>query len=311
MCDRLASRALGLFYLKHLDEFGAPMNRVSRFAGYSEGRDWFSTISQDTGKPVVQVVLETYRDAALGFVLVPLRMWYNSGTPMLLGIPALLFTIGLALGLYNLRDPRYWLLLLILLGTISIAVVTHDTPAAQRYVLAAPIAALLVGVALATLMRSAARAWPHRRGIIRVVTVALILVAVARELQFYFMSYVPTKGHGDTNTQVATWLGRYLEHYPPGSQVFFFGVPRMGYNSISTVPYLAPQVEGVDVIDVLSTPPDWTLSGTRVAFVFLPERIGEARLVEQRYPGGSYQWMTSQSMTIQDNSRLFLLYELP
>jgi hypothetical protein len=297
---------LGLFYLKHPDEFGAPMNRVSRLVGYSEGRDWFSVTSQATGKPVVQLVLENYRDAAMGFVLVPLRAFYDSDTPMLLAVPATFFVLGLALAIAHLRDPRYWPILLILFGAISVAVVTHDNPTAQRYVLAAPMATLLVGLALATLARWAATAWPRARRMLYGVVIAIMLVVVGRELQFYFLEYTPTRGYGDLNTQVASSLAQYVEHYPPGSQVFFFGAPRMIYYGFATVSYLAPQVEGIDVTDVRSAAPDWRLSSARVAFVFLPERAGEARLVEQRYPGGSYQWMINQN-----DRQLFLLYELP
>lgn len=302
---------LGLFYLKHPDEFGAPMNRVSRLVGYSEGKDWFSVTSQETGKPVLQLVLENYRVAALGFVLVPLRFFYDADAPMLLALPAILFVFGLALAIAHLRDLRYWLILLVLFGAISVAVVTDDNPTAQRYVLAAPMATLLVGLALVTLTRWTASAWPRAGRVLYGAAIAIILVAAGRELQFYFLEYIPTRGYGDLNTQVASSLAQHIERYPPGSQVFLFGAPRMGYSSFATVPYLAPQVEGVDVIDVLTTPPDWTLSGTRVAFVFLPERMGEARLIEQRYPGGNYQWMTNQSITNQDDGRLFLLYELP
>ncbi|MEZ4517161.1 MAG: hypothetical protein R3C44_10095 [Chloroflexota bacterium] len=62
----------------------------------------------------------------------------------------------------------------------------------------------------------------------------------------------------------------------------------MGYFSLSTIPFLAPEMRGQDVVDPLTMPPDWGLAGPTL-FVFLPERLGELPLVEDAFPNGYYE----------------------
>src|SRR5262249_44532230 len=151
----------------HQDEFAAPMNRVSllRRSG-PEAKNWFDVTSEATGTPIWRLVVDNYADAAKGFVSLPLRYWYDSGRPLLLAAPAALFLLGLATLLFNFKNPRTWLLALLLLGTISISALTESTPASQRFVIIAPIATLLVGVGLAAPIRQLEQRWPHYRPVI-------------------------------------------------------------------------------------------------------------------------------------------------
>jgi hypothetical protein len=55
----------------------------------------------------------------------------------------------------------------------------------------------------------------------------------------------------------------------------------------------------------LDAAPDWQITGSQAAFVFLPEREKELEWVRSRYPGGTLQWFYAN-----DGKRLFLLYEL-
>jgi 4-amino-4-deoxy-L-arabinose transferase-like glycosyltransferase len=300
---------LGLFFLRHPEEFSAPTTRVSLLVDQlgNPAESWLAKTSAETGKPAWLLLAENYRDALLGFVSLPLRHWYVTGEPMLLAAPAALFVIGLALALAGIRDKRYWAPLLLLAGTVSVGALSDSTPASQRYVIGAPTAALLVGVGLAALCRLVADVVaPRRRG---QVAAALALVAAlgiaAADLRFYFFDYAPRDGHGDTNTQVATRLARLLSAYPAGGQVYTFTAPRLVYSGFSTLPFLAPQVTSIEVLDPITEPPSWPLPGPRAAFVFLPERAGEAALVKQRYPGGSERWLYDT-----DAELLFLLYEV-
>lgn len=128
---------LGLFYLSHPTEFLAPLNRVSLLRA-----GWFEGMQRTTGLPIWRIVLDNFRDAALGFTMVPLRAWYGAGKPLLLPLPAGLFVLGVALLLSDLRAPRSWLPLLWIAGVTAIGALTESTPAGQRYVIAAPVAAL-------------------------------------------------------------------------------------------------------------------------------------------------------------------------
>ena len=291
---------LGLYYLNHPDEFLAPMVRFGILSG-----DWIEATSRATGQAPWQVLLENLRNAALGFTSIPLRNWYNSGRPMLLALPAGLFVLGVTLAILNLRDPRYWLVLLWLLGVVFIGGLTESTPASQRYVIGAPVAALMVAIPLATIGEWMMDGFPRGRTLVYGAMAGIMLLAVVLELRFYFGNYAPGAGQGDINTQVAGRMGLYLAKYPPASEAFFFGPPRMGYHGFGTISFLAPQVIGQDVPEVLAGPPGWELSAPRTAFIFLPERQAESAFVTNRYPGGNSQWFYASNGT-----PLFLLYEV-
>jgi hypothetical protein len=300
---------LGLFFLAYPNEFAAPTTRVSLLVDQlgNPAESWLAKTSAATGKAPWLLIAENYRDALLGFVSLPLRHWYVTGQPLLLAFPAALFVLGLTLALVGIRDKRYWIPLLLLAGTVSIGALSDSTPASQRYVTGAPVAALLVGVALAMTCRWVAEtlAPPRRREVAAGLALAALLAIAAADLRFYFYDYAPKGGYGDTNTQVASQLARRLATYPAGAQAYMFAAPRLVYGGFSTLPFLAPQVTGVDVLDPITAPPGWALPGSRTAFVFLPERAGEFALVKQRYPGGSEHWFYDP-----DATPLFLLYEV-
>jgi hypothetical protein len=63
----------------------------------------------------------------------------------------------------------------------------------------------------------------------------------------------------------------------------------------STIPYLAPAVEGEDVVQPLTAPPPASLirPDRDAALVFLPERRGELELVRQTFPNGELEMVPS------------------
>jgi hypothetical protein len=292
---------LGLFYLSRPDEFFAPMNRVGLL-----GSGWFLATHQATGRPYWLILAQNYRDAMLGFTSVPLRAWYGGGKPLLLPVFSGLFALGFVLMVSNLRASSNWLLLLWIAGSTSIGALTESTPAGQRYVISAPVAALLVGLAVATLTAWLVEAWPRGRLLISGLALALVLVGNVQDLNFYFNNYVPNIGMGDNNTQVASTLATHLKNYPPDSQAYFFGPPRMGYFGFSTLRFMAENVQAQDVEMPLTSVPDWPLGPSRTAFIFLPERQSEATFIMQRYPAGRAQWYYNSR-----GEALFWIYEVP
>jgi hypothetical protein len=290
---------LALFYVAHPAEFVAPLERFSIFSNH-----WLTTTAAERHQPVWLVLLQNFRDGALGFTSKPLVNWYESGSSMLQPLPAGLFLLGVLLLVLNLRDARHWLLLLWLAGVASIGGMTLNPPGSQRYVIGAPAAALAAGIALQTFAQWAADVFPRRRAWTYGLAVVTVIAAMGADLRFYFAEYVPIGGFGDPNTQIASQLGHFLEDFPAGSETYFFGAPRMGYYGFSTVPYLAPQVTGIEVVEPLQSPPEWQLTGPAV-FVFLPERESELALVQQRYPGGELV-----PFAARDGSPLFVIYEV-
>jgi 4-amino-4-deoxy-L-arabinose transferase-like glycosyltransferase len=290
---------LAMYYVAHPDTFMAPLERFSILSN-----NWLTTVAAEQSRPVWLILLLNFRDAALGFTAKPLVAWFQSGNPLLQPIPAGLFLMGVLLAFLNIRDATSWLLLLWLAGVTAIGGLTVDPPGSQRYVIGAPVAALMAGIAVQTIAHWVSEVFPRRRTWTYGLATVLVIVAMGADLQFYFGEYVPNEGFGDPNTQVASQLGHFLEGFPSGSEAYFFGAPRMGYYGFPTIPFMAPQVTGIEVEEPLESPPDWRLTGP-TAFVFLPERESEMALVRERYPdGGLVRFLD------RDGSLLFIVYEV-
>ena len=127
---------------------------------------------------------------------------------------------------------------------------SDSTPAAQRYVAAAPACALIVGYGLDKITQVGEQLWPKRAKIFTVAAYLIMIVAMASDLIFYFYEYT-LKSEIDnvaSNGMIAQQLATYLKDKPDGTQVAFFNAPGMGYYSIPSIQYLAPQVKGTDVM---------------------------------------------------------------
>lgn len=290
---------LGLYFAGHPDEFAAPLNRVTIIGPRLEAE------MDATGQSAAQIVGGQMLRAALGFTHEPLRLLYNPGAPLLLPGAAALFIIGLLWGLSHF-DLRYWLLFLPLLSVIVSSGLSQDAPASQRYILAAPIAALFVALPLGVAARRLQPLWPQGKRVITAVALVIILWLSFTDVAYYFGD-VYESGYvlGGWNTAVATEIAHYLQTKdPPQQKVYFFGFPRMGYSSLSTIPYLAPEMLGEDVIDPLTAPPEWQLTGPALS-IFLPDRLNELEFVRTAYPNGSYREFRDE-----DGRLMFVVYEI-
>lgn len=293
---------LALLFAAHPDEFRAPLQRVSIF---SDG--WLRDEMARTGASAGAVVVKQIRDTALGFTHLPLRHWYNPGSPLLLTVPAALFLAGL---LWSVVDFNLGTLLL-LLPLVALTVLggfSQDAPASQRYVLALPSVAILVALPLAKSVAWLGVYWPERRRFLVAVSVLAMVLIAANDLRYYFFDVYDHYVLGGYNTETATAIAHYLrEQTPPAQKVYFFGPPRMGYASHSTIPYLAPAMKGQDVNAPLQTAPAWPLEGPTI-FLFLPERAGELALVQAAYPSGQTRIFPASDSDAAGS--LFLAYEV-
>lgn len=263
------------------NEFNAPLQRVTIFDG------WLEQAVAQQGQPAIKIIWDQILNTALGFTHMPLRHWYNPGVPLLLPGSAALFILG---ALWALANPnlRYLLLLLPLLSMVILGGLSQDAPASQRYVIAVPFVAILVALPLTRLAEWLQNYWPQFRRAILVAAALILIWLAAADLRYYFFDVYDNYVLGGYNTYVATEIAHYLEEQEPTPRVFFFGFPRMGYYSLSTIPYIAADVQAEDVLDPLLAPPIWHIT-TPTEFIFLPERVNERQYVEQQYPGGTYR----------------------
>lgn len=298
----------GLYFRAHPDQFQAPAVRVSllRPDWPERGGNWFQYIARTTGRSVPEVMLGNLRDAALGLVWLPLRSWYaEAGRPVLLLAPAVLALFGLGWLIVDFRNPNVRYLLLVLATTIGVAALSESTPAGQRYVAGVVVASACVGLGFALLGRLLAELFRFSNRYGYLLAACALIAGCIADLNFYFLEFAPFASRGDPNTQIATEVARRILTYPAGSQLYFFGAPRMTYQGFSTIKFVAPHVEGTDVLEPLAAPPDWTLDRPVTAFAFTPERATELEFVKRRYPDGREMWIATPK-----REPLVLIYEV-
>ena len=284
---------------RHWDNFMAPLSRVSVFSG-----DWLPQAMAQNEQTAVQVITGQMLTTALGFTHQPLRLLYNPGSALLLGGAAALFLMGIFWAVMHF-DLKYLLITLPLLAVIISGGFSHNPPASQRFIMAMPLVAIMVVLPLRLAGDWLAQLWPRARNLLVIGLSLVLAVIIWTDLHYYFFEVYDTYVLGGGNTEVATQVAYYLrDHEIPEQKVYFFGFPRMGYFSLATIQFLAPRMDGEDVIEPLSAPPDWGLEGPTL-FLFLPERLPELDWVRMRYPDGRYREFFSDKGTM-----LFAAYEV-
>ncbi len=291
---------LAVFYLRFPDQYLAPLSRFSIFG------EWMDKEVVIAGQPVAQILL---RQLSLGFqayTATPLRHWYTPEVPILRDIPAALFLLGVVLMLLRLRDERVWLLVLWLVAFGVTGGMSESTPAAQRYVAAAPAACLALAYGLNRLAEWLSRLWPRARPYAGLAAIGLVVVLALDDLRFYYVQYTNHSDFGGDNGMVAQRLADHLRYEPASAQVAMFGTPRMGYYSIPSLQYLVPDIAGSDMNAPWGSAENPPLVGHPLLFVFLPEHEADMEAVRAEFPGG--QLIEEPSRT---GGVLFWLYQVP
>jgi hypothetical protein len=293
---------LGLYYAKFPREYLAPLARVSLFG------DALNNQIKGTGLPAWRILVTQISTALQAYTFTPIRSYYKPEIPILQPLAASFFYIGLILLVFRYRDERLALLVLWLSIIGLISGLSDTPPAAQRYVAATPACSLLVGIGVDGSAKFLSTRMPKVTKFINVLVFVTIVSIMINDLQFYFVKYTQISYMQNThsNGMIAQHLADELKDKPKGTQVFFFGTPDLGYYSIPSIAYLAPQVTGIDIKETwssLSEKPN--ILSDQAFFVFLSEREGEIQTVQNDHPGGM---LTSERAW--NNDVLFWLYEV-
>jgi len=271
---------LGLFFLNYPAEFMSPLNRVSIF-----GR-WMEDTIRITGKSFWALILEQLSAGFRGFAHTPLRVWYEPGTPLLRPYAAIAFFMGLISLAVKPKDDRFLLLgIWVIAGGLSISF-SESAPAAQRFVSVVPAVAILVGVGIAQFFLQMGKIWPRLSRLLMLASLLAALAISLDEMRFYFFNYAPTSQFGGDHTLIAQDLADLLQKRGSEWKVLFFGRPEMGYQSIMSLPYLAPHIQGADFSSASDLPPDLRMIGDHLILVFLNQHENDLRFVLSKYPGG-------------------------
>jgi hypothetical protein len=270
---------LGWFYLHQPDSFLAPMVRVSVESQFKSGEltsVWTFYLS------ILSRILDGFR----GFTDLTTRFFYVSGFPVLRPAYAAFFFLGLSFLVRHWKDVRSWMLVSMLAGIAVAGGLSDSSPAAQRYVAGAPIAALIAGYCFSLIVSRLDKLWPNRHKWIMSAAIAAIALMAVSDIVFYFSVYTPISMRGDINTHTAQHLADYLKDKRGDWQVIFFGDPLMGYNSINSLPYLVPNIKGTTIHMPWGDPANPAPTSPNVDFVFLRNHESDLLAAEAQYPGG-------------------------
>ncbi len=270
----------------HPSEWNARLNQVGIIQS-----GWVGRQMEATGQGMARVLAEQFIRAAGAFHYFPDRTaWYAAPRP-LLGFWAGAFAVlGMAWAVARWRDRRNFLVLLWFWSVvITGGMLTESPPSSQRLVLAIPAVVLLVAFGLDRSVHLVSRLLNTGRARENLTLGVLVALLAAVSIHFYFVEFTPTRRYGSANGETATMMGHYLRDLEGDYQAYLFGAPRI-YWKFGTMPFMAPQVEGTDVIEPLDGPPSFAdevaRTGLETVFLFLPERSGDLTWVRQAFPGG-------------------------
>lgn len=271
---------LAWYYVNEPGELLAPFVRASRLEEItSSGVSFWSFVFRQ-----LPVSLGAYTHTQF----TDFSFWYAPETPVLRSLAAMFFYIGIIFLIIHDRDSRLTLLTLWLVALALSNALSATMPAAQRYVAAVPACALVAGYGLHKIAERLAALWSRSRRIVSAMAYIILIGIAVSDLWFYFVDYTGSISMVEmtSNGMLAHQFGSYLKDQPAGTQVVFFGSPRLGYDS-PAVRYLAPHIQG------MNAPEDWEtfdrnqLTSSKVIFVFPPEDRDSLEMIQEEYPGGS------------------------
>ncbi len=273
-----------------------------------QGDTWLQTLASQQQIPTWQVLLLSIRDAAAGFIAVPLRDQYEIGLAVLTIPAAVVFMFGLFMLAKAYADPRNWLLLIGLMSAVCITAITINSPTAQRLMYVTPFVAIVTGIGIAEMGRWLKidwiqHDWQINPWIIHTLSFGLAITIAAYDGQ----GYLGTTRNALTNVvdQSANAISRQAKDYPNGSTVYLFTQPALYYHESALLQFQVPHVRGVDVFPPLTSAPPWPVSDGKMLFVFSDARINELEFIRQFYPGG-----TESRTYTPDGQILLIFYEV-
>ncbi len=293
------------YAIRFPNDFNARVNQIGIFQS-----GWLTLAQQVRGQGVAPILIDQIQRATLAFNAYPDRTsWYGSPLPLLDSAAGVLFLLGLGYATLRPGDRRLFPMVVWWWGaTILGGAFTESPPSSQRLITLAPPAVFFVALALlkiGQIVRRVWSTWPPKA--ISAGLAAAVLALSLASVNWYFVDFTPLRLYGGFNAVVASELAGYWRNsLGPDWRIYLFGAPRL-FTDFGSIAYIAPDLDGVDVVEPLAAPPDPGLAqpDKDAAFVFLPERRAELEWVRQTYPGGQLEDIPSEQ------NPLFSVYRVP
>lgn len=275
---------LAWFYFDHPQDFIAPFYRVNVFGSSLD------TLMLEDGEPFMGAILEKIWLGMQSFTHLPTwTPWYPINEPLLTPPLAELFLAGVLFLAFGWRESWNVFLLLWIAAFIFVGGFSNYVPSPQRYVAVLPACMLAIAFCLTRLIDIVGKLQPTIFRYANVLVVlAIVFLSLKNMVDYYtYYTWVTRLYLAESDGMVAQELGRFLQTQPHDTQVVFFGYPRMGYYSIPSTQFLAPQIKGLDVVEPWGSAKNPVPDSNHLVFVFLPQHHKEIPSVQSDYPGGT------------------------
>jgi hypothetical protein len=298
------------YAIRFPDDYNARVNQVGIIqSGWLENEQ----IVRESGP--LPILFDQGIRAGLAFnYYIDRNVWYGSPEPLMNFAAAALFLLGLGYGILHMGNRRIFPMVAWWGGAIMMGgMLTESPPSSQRLITTAAPAMFFLALALVRIGQMTLRALNVQRTQRFLVPylAAAVLVLSAISIHWYFVEFTPMHRYGGYNGMVATAIGKQAhDELDEDWRMYFFGPPRM-YIGFGSIPYIAPEVEGEDIHQPLTEPPEpgFVRTDKHAAFIFLPERRAELELLQQTYPGGEVEVVPSPVPDQEDP--LYILYRVP
>lgn len=297
------------YALRFPDDYNARINEVGIIQS-----GWLEREQEILNTGALPILFDQFRRAALAFNFYPDRtVWYGNPEPLFGFAAAALFGLGYGYGVLNLLDRRLFPLVAWWGGAMIMGgMLTESPPSSQRLITMAAPAVFFVALAVFRVGQVILHSLGAHNPRLLQLSVAVVIVALSlTSIRWYFVEYTPLRVYGNYNAVVATSLGKYArDELDPNWRIYFFGPPRM-YVTFGSIPYIAPEVEGVDFVEPLDAPLDRNQipPDKHAVFVFLPERLGELDLVRETFPDGELEQIAPPPP--YTDQTLYVVYRVP
>jgi hypothetical protein len=267
---------------------------------------WLAQTAQNTGQSQLAIILDRTRRAFLFYNAIPDNSgFYAPGTPLIGTVSAVLFVFGLAYALYRLKERPYFLFVLwFATGVFTGAVLILDEAGSARLLTTTVPAMFFVALGLFKLVQLATRLLNLHPEIQAQLVAGGVAVIVLLNITFYFVDYTPKRSYSGETGWINTEMAKFLLAQSVAFKAYFFGPP-FDYLTHSTIRYMVPGLDGYDVPQPISGPPDFVDRSRRAIFLFIPPRAGEFQSVQRAYPNGE-----RIEFTKPDGQELFFVYEV-
>ena len=295
------------FAVRFPNDFNARINEVGILQN-----GWLAQEPGRRGVGVGEVLFDQFRHAALVFNSYPDRtVWYGLKQPLLNPIFGFLFILGMVFGalrLFRKNADRREVSMLIWWwsGMILGGMLTVDPPSSQRLITLAVPVCFFVAFAAWEIIQFTGRYLKDLPA--NTLLYVLVLAFGFYSYKTYFIDFTPLRLYGGHRAEMATEIAPLLNELSRDHQFYFFGPPEMFWG-FGTFPYLAPEAEGIDMMEPIiePVPTDLAPAEKGAVYIFLPARLDELSLIQAAYPNGEKREFFSPV----DNELMATLYILP